>query len=39
MKSWQTVAEDIAGVNGEVAVTLDISGGPQYAFLRVLPVP
>lgn len=39
MVSWQTVVEDIAGVNGEVGVTLDISNGPQYAFLRVMPVP
>lgn len=37
--NWQTVAEDIPGVNGEVSATLDISGAKEYAFLRVLPVP
>jgi hypothetical protein len=37
--NWQTVAQDIAGVNGEVSATLDISGAKQYAFLRVMPVP
>ncbi|MBI4323923.1 MAG: hypothetical protein HY674_01530 [Chloroflexi bacterium] len=36
---WQTVAEDIPGVDGTVTAKLDISSGPQYAFLRVLPVP
>ena len=37
--NWQTVAQDIVGVNGEVSVTFDISGAKQYAFLRVMPVP
>ena len=37
--NWQTVAEDIAGVNGEVSATFDISNAKQYAFLRVMPVP
>lgn len=37
--NWQTVAQDIAGLNGEVSATLDISGAKQYAFLRVMPVP
>ncbi len=37
--NWQTVAQDIPGTNGPTSVKLDISGGPQYAFLRVLPVP
>lgn len=37
--NWQTVAQDIPGSNGTVSATLDISGGPQYAFLRVMPVP
>lgn len=36
---WQTVAQDIPGTNGSVLVKLDISAGPQYAFLRVKPVP
>ena len=37
--NWQTVAQDIAGVNGEVSATFDISGAKQYAFLRVMPAP
>ena len=37
--NWQTVAEDIAGLNGEVTATLDVSNAKQYAFLRVMPVP
>jgi hypothetical protein len=37
--NWQTVVQDIPGSNGTVSATLDISGGPQYAFLRVMPVP
>lgn len=36
---WQTVAQDIPGTNGSTSVKLDISNGPQYAFLRVMPVP
>lgn len=36
---WQTVAEDIPGVDGTVTAKLDISSGPPYAFLRVMPVP
>jgi hypothetical protein len=37
--NWQTVAEDIAGINGEVSATFDVSNAQQYAFLRVVPVP
>jgi hypothetical protein len=39
--NWQTVAQDIPGVDGVDATTvkLDISAAPQYAFLRVMPVP
>jgi len=37
--AWQTIAQDIPGVNGTVSATLDISGAPQYAFLRVMPAP
>ena len=40
--NWQTVAQDIAGVDpavGPTSVKLDISNAPQYAFLRVTPVP
>ncbi len=36
---WQTVAEDIKGLDGTVTAKLDISAAPQYAFLRVTPVP
>ena len=38
--SWQLVADDIKGVDvGDTTTTLDISAGPQYAFLMVKPVP
>ena len=40
--NWQTVVQDIAGVDpgvGPTSVKLDISNGPQYAFLRVTPMP
>ena len=37
--NWQTVAEDIPGSNGPVVIKLDVSAAPQYAYLRVLPVP
>jgi hypothetical protein len=37
--NWQTVVQDIPGTNGVVARRLDISAGPQYAFLRVAPMP
>lgn len=37
--NWQTVAQDIAGRNGEVSATFDISGAKDYAFLRVMPEP
>lgn len=37
--NWQTVVQDIPGANGPMTAKLDISGGPQYAFLRVMPVP
>jgi len=37
--NWQTVSQDIAGTNGIIARTLDISHAPQVAFLRVQPVP
>jgi hypothetical protein len=35
---WQTVVQDIPGANGLVSRKLDISAGPQYAFLRVAPM-
>jgi hypothetical protein len=35
---WQTVAQDIPGINGIVSRRLDISQGAQYAFLRVAPM-
>ena len=39
--NWQTVAQDIAGVDGAYAtsVKLDVSRAAQVAFLRVTPVP
>jgi hypothetical protein len=36
---WQTVAEDIKGLDGTVTAKLDFSGATQYAFLRVAPMP
>lgn len=38
---WQTVAEDIRGLASPAPTIakLDISGGPPYAYLRVMPVP
>jgi hypothetical protein len=36
---WQTVAQDIKGLDGTVTAKLDISAAPQYAFLRVAPMP
>lgn len=37
--NWQTVAQDIPGVNGTVSVKFDTSAAVQYAFLRVTQVP
>lgn len=40
--NWQTVVQDIPGIDpgvGPTSVKLDIANGPQYAFLRVMPVP
>ncbi len=40
--NWQTVVEDIRGIDpgvGTTSVKLDISNGPQYAYLRVMPTP
>ena len=37
--SWQTVAEDIHGVDGVINRTLDIKAGPQAAFLKIAAVP
>jgi len=36
---WQTLAEDIPGVNGSIQKTLNIAAAPQVAFLRVAAVP
>ena len=36
---WETVAQDIPGVNGTVTRTLNISSAVSSAFLRVMPVP
>jgi hypothetical protein len=32
---WQTISQDIHGTNGVITRRLNISNGPQYAFLRV----
>jgi hypothetical protein len=37
--NWQTIVQDIRGTNGTVTRTLDVAAGPQYAFLRVAPMP
>jgi hypothetical protein len=37
--SWRTVVQDIPGANGTVSRTLDIANSPQYAFMRVAPMP
>jgi len=39
--NWQTVAQDIHGVDGSYATKakLDMSAVPQYVFLRVMPTP
>jgi len=41
LKNWQTVAQDITGVDGAygTSVKLDVSRAAQVAFLRVTPVP
>ena len=35
LSNWQTVAQDIAVVNGTASVKFDVTGDVQYAFLRV----
>ena len=37
--NWETIVQDIAGANGVVSRTLDISAAPQVAFLRLQQVP
>ena len=37
--NWETLKQDIPGLNGTIQKTLDISAGPQVAFLRVASVP
>lgn len=39
LRDWDTLKQDIPGVNGTIQKTLDISAGPQVAFLRVASVP
>jgi hypothetical protein len=39
LSQWQTIAQDITGVDGEVSTTLDISSAVQVAFLRVKQMP
>ncbi len=37
--NWETLAQDIPGVNGTIQKTLNIGAAPQVAFLRVVAVP
>ena len=37
--NWQTLKQDIPGVNGTIQKTVDISAGPPAAYLRVASVP
>jgi hypothetical protein len=37
--NWETLAQDIPGINGTIQKTLDISAAPQVAFLTVAAVP
>ncbi len=36
---WQTVAQDIPGADGVVSRMLEFSKSPQYAFMKVAPMP
>lgn len=36
---WQVVSTDIPGADGLITRTLDISAGPQAAYLRLQPIP
>lgn len=37
--NWQTIVQDIPGVDGEISRTLDISGAPKVAYLRIRAAP
>ncbi|MGC8990464.1 MAG: hypothetical protein ACP5MD_10105 [Verrucomicrobiia bacterium] len=37
--NWQTIVQDIPGVDGEISRTLDISGAPKIAYLRIRAAP
>lgn len=37
--NWSTIIQDIPGTNGIVTKTINIAGGPEYAFMRVAPMP
>jgi hypothetical protein len=37
--NWQTIVQDISGLDGTVTRVLDVAAGPQCAFLRVAPMP
>ncbi len=39
LRDWDTLKQDIPGVNGTIQKTLDISAGPPVAYLRVASVP
>jgi hypothetical protein len=38
-KNWQTIVEDIHGIDGTITRTLDISAGPVATFMRLRAVP
>lgn len=37
--NWQTIVQDIPGVDGEISRTLDISTAPKVAYLRIRAAP
>lgn len=37
--NWQTIVQDIPGVDGEISRTLDISEAPKVAYLRIRAAP
>jgi hypothetical protein len=38
-RDWQTISDDIAGVDGLITRTLDISAGPNVVFLQLASLP
>ena len=37
--NWETLSQDIPGINGTIQKSLDLSAAPQVAFLQVASVP